>query len=54
MQRRRLNAALKKVRDDRHEISKEDTDSANSVPLGTSSDEEFLFIENEEVLQEAT
>ncbi|KAL8626049.1 hypothetical protein Q9189_008270, partial [Teloschistes chrysophthalmus] len=53
VQRRQLNATLKKVPDDWEEVSREVTDSRDSDPLGTSSDEEFQFIENVEALQEA-
>ena len=49
--RRQLNATLK-VSDDWEEISREDNDSKDSDPLGTSSDKEFQFIENEESSQE--
>ena len=50
--RRQLNATLK-VPDDWEEISREDNDSKDSDPLGTSSDKEFQFIENIELSQEA-
>ncbi|KAI4192005.1 MAG: hypothetical protein LQ350_008711 [Teloschistes chrysophthalmus] len=53
VQRRQLNSTLKKVPDDWEEVSREVTDSRDSDPLGTSSDEEFQFIENVEALQEA-
>ena len=52
MLRRQLNATLK-VPDDWEEISREDNDSKDSDPLGTSSDKEFQFIENVELSQEA-
>ena len=48
--RRQLNATLK-VPDDWEEISREDNDSKDSDPLGTSSDKEFQFIENAELSQ---
>ena len=51
MPRRQLNATLK-VPDDWKEISREDNDSKDSDPLGTSSDKEFQFIENAELSQE--
>ena len=54
VQRRQLNATLKKVPDDWQEVSREDNDSEDSDPPGASSDEEFQFIENVEALQEAT
>ena len=50
--RRQLNATLK-VPDDWEEISREDNDSKDSDPPGTSSDEEFQFVENVESSQEA-
>ena len=50
--RRQLNATLK-VPDDWEEISREDNDSKDSDPPGTSSDKEFQFIENVELSQEA-
>ena len=50
--RRQLNATLK-VPDDQEEISREDNDSKDSDPLGTSSDKEFQFIGNVELSQEA-
>ena len=49
--RRQLNATLK-VPDDWEEISREDNDSEDSDPPGTSSDKEFQFVENEELSQE--
>ena len=52
MLRRQLNATLK-VPDDWEEISREDNDSKDSDPPGTSSDKEFQFIENVESSQEA-
>ena len=48
---RQLNATLK-VPDDWEEISREDNDSKDSDPLGTSSDKEFQFIKNVELSQE--
>ena len=50
--RRQLNATLK-VPDDWEEISREDNDSKDSDPPGTSSDKEFQFIENVESSQGA-
>ena len=53
MLRRQLNATLK-VPDDWEEISREDNDSEDSDPPGTSSDKEFQFVEkNVESSQEA-
>ena len=52
MPRRQLNATLK-VPDDWEELSREDNDSKDSDPPGTSSDKEFQFIENIESSQEA-
>ena len=51
MLRRQLNATLK-VPDDWEELSREDNDSKDSDPPGTSSDKEFQFIENVESSQE--
>ena len=47
--RRQFNATLKKVPDDWEEISREDNESEDSDPPGTSSDEEFQFVENLEL-----
>ena len=50
--RRQFNITLKKLPNNQEKIFREDNDSKDLDPLGTSSDKEFQFIENVELSQE--